>query len=161
MFKVNNRSTRKNCEICPKSTTKTPEWRQCYFFTRFSSGSILDFEQVNVYWAGTGKPKSTSSYSGIFTHKLSIQRFVRGKHLWHLYYFNSSFYHIILWYIQNMLQRALFHISLIWLFKIFFLCSLPKICHTYPTMMKLGKVIPYQKKIQKIYESSDTPLEFC
>ena len=26
---------------------------------------------------------------------------------------------------------------------------LPKICHTYPTMMKLGTVIPYPKKIQK------------
>ena len=35
-----------------------------------------------------------------------------------------------------------------------------KICHTYPTMMKLGTVIPYLKKIQKIYESRDTPLEF-
>ena len=36
-----------------------------------------------------------------------------------------------------------------------------KICHTYPTTMKLGTVIPCPKKIQKIYESSDTPLEFC
>ena len=34
---------------------------------------------------------------------------------------------------------------------------LPKICHTYPTMMKLGTVIPYLKNIQKIYESHDTP----
>ena len=38
---------------------------------------------------------------------------------------------------------------------------LPKICSTYPTMMKLGTVILYLKKIQKIYESRDTPLEFC
>ena len=38
---------------------------------------------------------------------------------------------------------------------------LPKICHTYPTMMKLGTVIPYPKKIQKIHESRDIPLEFC
>ena len=37
----------------------------------------------------------------------------------------------------------------------------PKICHTYPAMMKLGTVIPYPKKIQKKYESRDTPLEFC
>ena len=29
----------------------------------------------------------------------------------------------------------------------------PKICHTYPTMMKLGTVITYLKKIQKIYKS--------
>ena len=37
----------------------------------------------------------------------------------------------------------------------------PKICHTYPAMMKLGTVIPYLKKIQKIYESRDTPSNFC
>ena len=37
---------------------------------------------------------------------------------------------------------------------------LPKICHIYPTMMKLGTVILNLKKIQKIYESCDTPLEF-
>ena len=39
--------------------------------------------------------------------------------------------------------------------------ALPKICHTYPTMMKLGTVIPYPKKIQKTYESRDTTLDFC
>ena len=39
--------------------------------------------------------------------------------------------------------------------------STPKICHTYPTMMKLGTVVPYPKKIKKVYESRDTPLEFC
>ena len=38
---------------------------------------------------------------------------------------------------------------------------LPKICHKYPTMMKLGTVIPYLKKIQKINELCDTPPEFC
>ena len=32
-----------------------------------------------------------------------------------------------------------------------FLAPLPKICHLYPTMMKLGTVKPYLKKIQKIY----------
>ena len=37
---------------------------------------------------------------------------------------------------------------------------LPKICHTYPTMMKLDAVIPYPKKIQKIYELCNTHLEF-
>ena len=35
---------------------------------------------------------------------------------------------------------------------------LPKICHTYPTMMKLGI---YLKKIEKIYKSRDTPTDFC
>ena len=38
---------------------------------------------------------------------------------------------------------------------------LSKISHTYPTMMTLGKVIPYLRKIQKIYKSRDTSLEFC
>ena len=38
---------------------------------------------------------------------------------------------------------------------------LPKICYTYPTMLKLGTVIPYPKNIRKIYESHDTTLEFC
>ena len=32
---------------------------------------------------------------------------------------------------------------------------LPKICHRYPTMMKIGAVIPYLKKIQQIYKSPD------
>ena len=45
-------------------------------------------------------------------------------------------------------------------FKIFcFIWS--KIRHTYPTMMKLGTVVPYLRKIQKMYKSRDTFLEFC
>ena len=34
---------------------------------------------------------------------------------------------------------------------------LPKICHRYPTMMKLDAVKPYLKQIQKIYLSWHTP----
>ena len=38
--------------------------------------------------------------------------------------------------------------------------SLKSVAH--PAMMKLGTlIIPYLKKIQKLYESRDTPLEFC
>ena len=37
----------------------------------------------------------------------------------------------------------------------------PKICFTYPTMMKLSTVIPYLKKIQKTCESRGTPFDFC
>ena len=36
--------------------------------------------------------------------------------------------------------------------------SLPKNCHTYPTVMKLGTVIIYLKRTQKIYESRTYPL---
>ena len=39
--------------------------------------------------------------------------------------------------------------------------SYNKICHTYPTMMKLGEVIPFLRNTQKRYESCDIPLEFC
>ena len=38
--------------------------------------------------------------------------------------------------------------------------TLPKICHKYPAIMKLGTVIAYLMKIQKIHESHDTPIEF-
>ena len=39
--------------------------------------------------------------------------------------------------------------------------SFPKICHAYPTMIEHGTVTPYLKKIQKLYKSRGTPLEFC
>ena len=39
--------------------------------------------------------------------------------------------------------------------------TLSKIRQTYPTMMKLGTVIPCQRKIQKMYKSRETSLEFC
>ena len=38
---------------------------------------------------------------------------------------------------------------------------LPKICHTNPTMMKLGKFIPYLKKIQEIHKSRDRVFKGC
>ena len=37
----------------------------------------------------------------------------------------------------------------------------PKICHTYTTIMKPGTVIHYLRKIQKMYKSRDTSLDFC
>ena len=60
-FKVNNRSTRKRCEICPKLTIKTPlrrQWRRSSVFIfnleRISHLLLLFrlfyFEQVNVSW---------------------------------------------------------------------------------------------------------------
>ena len=36
----------------------------------------------------------------------------------------------------------------------------PNICHTYPTMVKLGIVILYLKKIQKINKSRGMSFEF-
>ena len=45
--------------------------------------------------------------------------------------------------------------------RVVFLAPLPKIRQTYPTMMKLGTVIPCLRKIQKMYKSRDAFLEFC
>ena len=42
-----------------------------------------------------------------------------------------------------------------------FLALLLKIGHTYPAVIKLGIVIPYLKKIQKMHKSGDTTLDFC
>ena len=61
LFKVNNRNTWKRCKICSKLTKKTPEQHHCLhsvafivnflnYFLPFSSVSIVDFEQVNVFW---------------------------------------------------------------------------------------------------------------
>ena len=36
-----------------------------------------------------------------------------------------------------------------------------KICHTYPSLMKLGTVTLYLKKTPKIYKTREKPLEFC
>ena len=52
LFKVNNRNTRKRCEIRSKLTIKTPQRHSGVFIvtyiTTFSTVSIADFEQVNV-----------------------------------------------------------------------------------------------------------------
>ena len=39
--------------------------------------------------------------------------------------------------------------------------SLPNICYTCPTIMKLGTVLPQLKRIQIMYKSLDTPFVFC
>ena len=55
---MNNRNTRKGCEICSKLTIKLPQRRSTviivnfghisYLFTPFSRVSTVGFEQVNV-----------------------------------------------------------------------------------------------------------------
>ena len=42
IFKVNNRNTRKRCEICSKLTIKTSEWNH----RRYSSVFIINFEHI-------------------------------------------------------------------------------------------------------------------
>ena len=63
LLKGSNRNTRKMCEICSKSTTKTPEWHHWRWSSVFifnlehishpflvSSVFIGNFEQVNISW---------------------------------------------------------------------------------------------------------------
>ena len=35
----------------------------------------------------------------------------------------------------------------------------PKICHTYPTMMKLGTVIPFHRKLANFVKSRNTDID--
>ena len=56
LFKVNNKNTRKSCEICSKLTTKTLEWRLTSSgvftvnFEHIFSVSIAHFRQVDISW---------------------------------------------------------------------------------------------------------------
>ena len=52
LFKVDNKSTIKRCEICSALTIKAPELRHWLwtYFTPFSSVSVVNFKQVNVSW---------------------------------------------------------------------------------------------------------------
>ena len=43
LFKVNNKNTRRRCEICSKLTLKTPEWRQWHRSGVF----IINFEHLS------------------------------------------------------------------------------------------------------------------
>ena len=44
MFKVNNKNSRRRCEICSELTTKTPERRHWRFV------NFVNFEQENAVW---------------------------------------------------------------------------------------------------------------
>ena len=48
MFKVNNRNTRKRCELCSKLTIKTPELRHWRRFGVF----IVNFEHISHLFLG-------------------------------------------------------------------------------------------------------------
>ena len=47
LFKVNNRNSRKKCELCSKLTKAI----DVILVSPFSGVSIVDFEKVGVYWA--------------------------------------------------------------------------------------------------------------
>ena len=75
LFKVNNWSITKTCEICSKLTAKTPEQRHSrrvfllltlIYFTPFSIVSIVDFEQVNVSWVDVFSKDLTTTSRKLF-----------------------------------------------------------------------------------------------
>ena len=59
---------------------------------------------------------------------------------------------------SNLSFEPRFHMIII---NSYYMGGLPKTFLIYPTIMKLGTVIPYLTKIQKLCESCDIPLEFC
>ena len=62
MFKVNNRNTRKRCEICSHI---------------FSSVSIVEFEQIHVSWAVSCKPFVKHTESASLFRKFTIPNILR------------------------------------------------------------------------------------
>ena len=86
LFKVNNTTTRKRCQIPSKLIVKTPNdvyhvvlifllltWT---YFTPFSSASIVDFEQVNVSRVISFHKKKRSHFSQSQTFAISDGRSV-------------------------------------------------------------------------------------
>ena len=77
MFKVNNRNTRKRCEVCSKSLTSfwcfnCELWTYC---TTFSCVSIVDLEQVNVSWVFSVFSHKTVGGNMLAPWKLAINWF--------------------------------------------------------------------------------------
>ena len=80
LFKVNNRSTRKRCEICSKFTIKTPERRQLVsFFKR---------RGVNFnYLSRRGRGESEKSKKGLEVWSMVLRQvFLKGRGGWHFSY---------------------------------------------------------------------------
>ena len=124
------------------------------------------------------KIRSRSSRSHIFFKMGVFKNFAvfTGKLLcWSLFLIKLQAFRCLSVNIAKSLRVALFTKHLRWLllqmfcfnpiqdglFRGCFFGPLPKICHTDPTMMKLGTVIPYLRKVQKINKSRNTCLEFC
>ena len=92
--------------------------------------------------------KGTHYYENIRHHIFGLPRYVSSKLLFPRH--TAS--------ILTLFRKGFFGAAHEWMGPF---CPLPKIRHTYPTMMKLGTIIPYLRKIQKMYHSHDASLEFC
>ena len=93
LFKVNYRSTRKRCEICPKLTKKQQnDVRDVIFlfwlltlniFHFFSGVSIIDSEQINVSWDSM-EVLSPRIYGTSYKNQLKIGLYIFSYVVTHL-----------------------------------------------------------------------------
>ena len=87
MLKVNNRNTRKKCDLFPKLTKKTLErhhWRRSgVFFVNFEHILHLSLMFLFLMFANS----AWISKTGLFLQRLSIKKF------WKSYYSLSSYYY--------------------------------------------------------------------
>ena len=138
-----------------RKSTKTASWDiPTKYGTQQKKHPLMPFEINGTLqkWHMLNTPPEIYKYG---THKTSSHTKMKSfaKNLQRLFAMNwlSDFWPYLGWALSGLLtdggpKRPL--------------PPLPKICHTYPSMVKLGTVIPYLKKIQKIYKSCDTPPEF-
>ena len=83
LFKVNNRNTRKRCEMCSKLKTKTLEDVNDVVLVfqlltlNISSVPIVNFEQVNVSWV------LTSAFELLHDRKFYTRLFGQAQKLLH------------------------------------------------------------------------------
>ena len=92
----------------------------------------------------------SSNASSQFLHFLANEIFF-------LFFFEIDITTIFSW-IFNLIQDGLFRsCSKMGSKKVPF----SKICHTYPTIMKLDTAVRYLKRIHKIYKSRETPHDLC
>ena len=128
--------------------------------------SSLNLQITWTVWPGlikTGRifflSFTTKALDIIFRSKFSKEKVLQSEtYLLSLFGFSSNL--IIKKDAFNPIQDGLYR-GCSWMGGGGFLAPLPKICHTYRKMIKLGRVIPYPRKTQKIYKSRDTYLEFC
>ena len=125
----------------------------CWLWTYFSSCSsvsIVVFEHVFVcsLWTFIFQPFLSLMVSGFFS----------GMHRGaNLKQWNGKCISFLRWNL-TLFRMGLFEDAHGWVAQ---KGTLSKICHIYPTLMKIGTVIPYLNKIQKIHKSLDTLIEFC
>ena len=77
MLKVNRTKIRKMCEICSRLNKKTPERLQLRCsdvfivnFEHISSVSVIDFEQVNIWWVKKNVKSLLKQFFFLKTRKL-------------------------------------------------------------------------------------------